>query len=328
MAVRIGFIGCGRVSENHCKAVRQCENAQLVAAGDIDEDLASLKAREWGVVALPCEKICSEDAIDAVFVLTPPSTHYFYVAKALAGGKHVLVEKPVSFSISEIKAMERMAKETGKICMPGHNYIYLPELMRGIKLVREGNIGKPIMMYMSEIYFMPPNLTRKYLGPTNEVLWHHIYLMLAYLGVPEKIHAFRSCFRHTDVPTGDEQVMVNVAYSDGALAHLFISWAAEDETSDPWTFKVKVLGTNGGLHFSRRDVVTSRENSRDYPLYQEMFEYEVDYFINKCILGGNQPLSSLRDAELTLHVLNAVKASLESGTARPVKIDESNPSEV
>lgn len=326
--VRVGFIGCGRVSENHYKAIKQCKNAQLVAVGDIDGNLADLRAQEWGVVALPCEKMCSEDAIDAVFVLTPLSTHYFYVAKALAGGKHVLVEKPVSFSISEIRAMERMAKEAGRICMPGHNYIYLPELTRGMKFVREGSIGRPVMMYMSEIYFMPPSLTHKYLGPTHEVLWHHIYLMLAYLGIPEKVHAFRSCFRHADVPTGDEQVMVNAIYSGGALAHLFISWATEDETSDPWTFKMKVLGTDGGFHFSRRDVVTGRESSRDYPLYQEMFEREVDYFINECILKGNQPLSSLRDAELTLCVLNAVKASLESGVARFVEAGHSNLDEV
>lgn len=321
MAVRVGFIGCGRVSENHYRAVKKCENAQLVAVGDIDVNLANLRAQEWGVVALPCEEICSEDTIDAVFVLTPPSTHCSYAMRALARGKHVLVEKPVSFSLSEIKALRRMAEETGKVCMPGHSYIYLPELERGMRLVREGNIGEPVVMYMSEIYFMPPDLTRRYLGPTNEVLWHHIYLMLAYLGLPERVQAFCGCFRHNDVPTGDEQVMVSAAYSNGTLAHLFISWATEDETSDPWTFKVKVLGTKGGFHFSRRDVVTGGGSSRDYPLYQEMFEREVNYFINECVLRGEQPLSSLRDAELTLYVLTAVKASLESGTAQFVKAE-------
>jgi len=325
MAVKIGFIGCGRVSENHYEAVRKCKNAQLVAVGDVDMDLARQRATEWGVSALSCDEICEKEEIDAVFVLTPPSVHYHYVVKALLGNKHVLVEKPVSFEVSEIRSMERMAQEKGKVCMPGHNYIYLPELRRGMELVRKGTIGKPAVMYAGEIYFMPPDLAHKYLGPTKEVLWHHIYLILAYIGVPERVCAFKSCFRNADIPSKDEQVMVNAMYSSGALANLFVSWAVEDETSDPWTFKVKVLGTAGGFHFSRRDVVSVKgEGSREYPLYQEMFDREVDYFVNECILRGSKPLSSLREAELALHILNAVETSLENGTVETVRTTDLN----
>jgi len=323
VAIKIGFIGCGRVSENHYEAVRKCKNAQLVAVSDIDMDLARWRATEWGVSALSCDEICEKDGIDAIFVLTPPSVHYHYAVKALLGHKHVLVEKPISFEMSEIRSMERIAENEGRVCMPGHNYIYLPELRRGMELVREGKIGKPAVMYTSEIYFMPPDLARKYLGPTREVLWHHIYLMLAYIGVPEKICAFRSHFRNADIPSRDEQVMVNAMYASGTLVHLFVSWAVEDETSDPWTFKVKVLGTAGGFHFSRRDVVSVKgEGSWEYPLYQEMFDREIDYFVNECILGGSKPLSSLREAGLTLHILNAIEASLENSTVETIRVDE------
>ncbi len=317
--VRIGFVGCGRVSENHYQAILQCKFAQLVAVSDIDRELAYSRAEEWKVTEVSCEEICERKDIDAIFVLTPAYTHFSYVEQALLNRKHVLVEKPISFDLLEVTEMERLARETERVCMPGHSYLYLPELQRAKKVIQEGEIGIPLMFYFTEIYLMPPELARKYFGPLNEVLWHHIYLMLAYLGVPQRVHAFKTSLHGKEISAEDEQVMVNVEYSDGALAHLGISWVLEDETSDPWTFKLKILGTDGGIHFSRRDLVNRTGSGKlpwEYPLYQEMFNCEVDYFINNCVIGGTPPLSSLKDAELTLRVLNAIKKSLRGGSAQ------------
>lgn len=322
--VRVGFIGCGRVSENHYRALSRCSNAQLVAVSDTNKELAQLKSKSWGVMELPCDEIYKKKDLDAIFVLTPSSTHFYYVEKALSNGKHVLVEKPVSFDLHEIKVMDDLAKKMGRTCLPGHSYLYLPELHRAKNSIQKGELGQPVLMYFSEIYFMPSELIGKYQGPTKEILWHHIYLMLAYLGIPHRIHAFKTCLRNEEIPTRDEQIMVNAEFDWGALAHLSISWALEDETSDPWTFKLKILGTNGGFHFSRRDLVSNTKNKClpwGYPLYEEMFEREVDYFVNECITKGNPPLSSLQEAWLTLSVLNAIKGSLESGNAQPVVIE-------
>ena len=74
------------------------------------------------------------------------------------------------------------------------------------------------------------------------------------------------------------------------------------------------MGTKGGLHFSRRDVIIKNEWGPEQelwyqPMYDEMFDKEVDYFINKAILAGQKPLSTLRDAAATMYVLDAVVAS-------------------
>ncbi|MDI3525067.1 MAG: hypothetical protein PWP42_317 [Candidatus Atribacteria bacterium] len=320
--IRVGFVGCGRVSDNHYQALLLCENAQLVAVSDLNREIARSKARKWKVDEMSCEEICERKDLDALFILTPPHTHFAYVERALLHGKHVLVEKPVSFELDEITRMRDLARMTGKVCMPGHSYLYLPELQRAKRIVQEGEIGMPLLFYFSEIYFMPPELARKYLGPLGEVLWHHIYLMLAFLGVPRRVHAFKTCLRRREIPTGDEQVMVNAEYASGALAHLCISWALEDETSDPWTFKLKLLGTDGGIHFSRRDVVSKTSNGKppwEYPLYQEMFNWEVNYFVNRCVLEGSSPPSSLVEAEWTLKILQAIQESLSSGCAQNVE---------
>ncbi|ABP68302.1 oxidoreductase domain containing protein [Caldicellulosiruptor saccharolyticus DSM 8903] len=321
--VRVGFIGCGRVAENHFEAIRKCENVRLIAVSDINEELAMKRAQQWGVVVCSPYEIYKRNDIDAIFVLTPFHTHFFYTFHALKEGKHVLVEKPVSMDPEEISQMAKVAQQVGRICMPGHSYIYLRELRRFKEIISSGSLGEPFTMFSSEIYYMPEELIEKYNGPLQEVLWHHIYLMIAYMGLPSKVCAVKGCFRKDKIPTGDEHLMVVAEFESGALAHIYLSWATEDETSDPWTFKIKVLCQKGGLHFSRKDIVKftpNREN--EYPLYQEMFDEEVDYFINQCIRKGKKPLSDLYDAYYTSWIINKIKEAVEEERVLRIDIKE------
>lgn len=271
------------------------------------------KAAHWGVTAVETpEQLLAMDSIDAVFVLSPTESHFTHAAMAIRQGKHVLVEKPVSYELEEIAELERLAKHHGLQCVPGHSYLYLPEISRMVRHMREGRIGAPYYLFMSEIYRMPEAYLARYHGPLREVLCHEIYIMLSLLGVPRKVQGFSSSFRSMPRST-EEQVVLNAEFAGGALAQILVSWVGEDETSDPWTFKIKVLGLDGGLHFSRRDAVTGtspQAASRDYPLYDEMFEGEVRYFIEECLLNGQKPPSSLREAYQTLQIMRAVEESI------------------
>ncbi|MGG4036546.1 Gfo/Idh/MocA family oxidoreductase [Paenibacillus cisolokensis] len=320
--VRIGFAGCGGVADLHAAAVMRCEAARLAAVSDLNGELAADKARRWGARAVSFEELCAAEDIDAIYILTPMETHVELAAQAMESGKHVLVEKPVSLDTEGIRRLIRLARERGVSCIPGHSYLYLPELARMKRLLGEGKIGRPLTMFMSEIYRMPDELVRRYHGPSIEVLCHQLYLMIAWLGVPKRLHAFGAAVRRELFPDGDEQLSVNAEFAGGALAHLHVSWAGHDETSDPWTFKVKLLGTEGGMHFSRRDQVGGGlEEQRDYPLYLEMFEQETDYFVRRCLLGGEPALSTMEDALLAMQLAEAVRRSFRNGTVETIEIE-------
>ncbi len=315
--VRVGFVGCGRVAENHRRALARCEQAELVTVSSRNVDRAKARAGNWGVEIIENpERMIASDSVDAVFVLTPTETHFSYAEMAIRNGKHVLVEKPVSYRLEEIEELERLARRFKVRCIPGHSYLYLPEIQRMIRYTAEKRAGRPFYLYMSEIYRMPEEYIQKYHGPLREVLCHEIYILLALLGVPTRVQGFSSRFRES-LRDSEEQVAVNLEFLGGALAHLFISWAGEDETSDPWTFKLKLLGLNGGFHFSRKDAVTEvfdRKPSWEYPLYDEMFEQEVRFFVNECILNQREPLSTLRDAWMALKIMLAVESSIQNKT--------------
>jgi predicted dehydrogenase len=302
------------VSDNHFRALCQCKRARLVAVSGGRIEHLKAKAASWGVTMVESpQELVALDSVDVVFVLTPTESHFRYAELAMRHGKHVLVEKPVSYSRDEVAELETLAKRHGVQCVPGHSYLYLPEMRRMVRYLKEQRIGRPFYLFMSEIYRMPEEYLGKYSGPLREVLCHEIYILLALLGEPRRVQGFSSAFRA--LPGGtEEQVALNAEFSGGALAHMFVSWAGEDETSDPWTFKIKLLGLDGGLHFSRRDAVTGtsgRGASPEYPLYDAMFESEVRYFIEDCLLGGRPPLSSLHDASRALRIMEAVEQSIE-----------------
>ncbi len=311
--IKVGFIGSGEVANNHYDAVRQCDRAQLVAVNDVDADLGRKKASDWGVDFRSSERLIHSSDIDVIFVLTPMATHFKCAKKALEQGKHVLIEKPVSLQIDEIQQLDQLSEKTGKVCMPGHSYLYLPELSRMQKAISEEAIGRLHYMFMSETYLMADEKVKKYNGPSTEVICHHAYVMIALMGIPRKIHSFGTCFRKEQFPSSDEQVVVNAEFENGALAQLFLSWAGFDETSDPLTWKLKVLGANGGMHFSRRDMVKGSQHvQRNQILYDEAFEREVDYLIKKCILQKRKPLSTMKNAAATMQIVNAIHSSIRN----------------
>ncbi len=315
--VGVGFVGCGRVAHSQFAALEPLPEAELVAVCDIDEERARQMAERWGARLYGCaEELMAADDVDVVFVLTPLPTHFALTREALARGKHVLVEKPVATTRDEVLELAALAERAGVVCMPGHSYRYLPELERLVRLTRQGEVGPPRALFISEIYHMPQELARKYNGPVQEVLTHHLDLAHALLGPPVQVQAFAGCFRGRDIPTGDEQVMINLAFAGGVLGHIFLSWAAEDETSDPWTFKVKLWAADGGLHFSRRDAVSAVRDGRPpwhYPMYDEMFQREVHWLVTRCLRDGAEPLSTMADAAEATRMLEAVKASLARG---------------
>lgn len=316
--VGIAFIGAGRVSENHFRALQRCKDGRLLGVFDIDKRRAEQCAQNWNTTTYETvDEVYLDQNVDAVFVLTPVEYHYEYTLKTLEAGKHVLVEKPVSFNPLEIRRMAQTAEKTGKACVPGHNYIYLPQFARTKRLIEKDLLGQICHMEMKEIYLMPETYIGHYHGVLGEVFCHPIYTMLYLLGSPSKVCGFATCFRSEQIPTGDEQVLVMAGFDSGPTASLMISWAFEDETSDPWTFKVKVLGTNGGSSFSRRDAVCGVSDGKppwEYPMYDESFEREVDFFVTQCVKKGKIPPSTLEDAFQTVRILDAIKKSISNGT--------------
>lgn len=320
--VGVAFIGCGMVSELHHLAVMGAEAARLVGVYDTNAERAATRARDWGARAYSSlEELLGDEDVAAVFVLSPAEHHREHALAALGHGKHVLIEKPVGDSVAEILEIAAAAKRAGRVAMPGHNYIYQPDLWRAQRLIQHGDLGRICAAWITYVIQHPEEIAAHYHGVVRQILTHHLYLLLYLIGRPVRLWATQQSL-HYERLTLEDQATIVAQMEDGSVAHLFASFAADDPTSDPWTFLVKVLGTRGGVSQSWRDAVFQRPlgtlNVAIAP-YEETYSYEVEHFITHCIGRGEEPRSTILDAARVQHLVEVAEQSIVSGAAITVE---------
>ncbi|MCU0317328.1 MAG: Gfo/Idh/MocA family oxidoreductase, partial [Fimbriimonadaceae bacterium] len=117
--LKIGLIGTGGIARGcHIPGyLSMPDDCEIVAACDIDLELAQKVAKEHGIAKATSDykEILADKEIDAVSITTPNKFHMGPTIDALKAGKHVLCEKPLAMNGEECRAMCRTAKDTGKI---------------------------------------------------------------------------------------------------------------------------------------------------------------------------------------------------------------------
>ncbi|MFO7946028.1 MAG: Gfo/Idh/MocA family oxidoreductase, partial [Armatimonadota bacterium] len=103
--VRIGIIGQGVIGHHHLEAALSCEYTELVAVADFYPERME-DARQAGVEKTYTsgrELIDNDDEVEAVILAMPSGVRTSLAFRALANGKHVLVEKPVANNAREVE---------------------------------------------------------------------------------------------------------------------------------------------------------------------------------------------------------------------------------
>lgn len=122
---------------------------------DVDADVASRAAARlgWEESATSWAAVLDRPDIDIVDIVTPPDSHEEIALAAMAAGKHVICEKPITNEAGGAVRMWQAAKEAGAVTQVAFNYRHTPALAYVHKLLRDGTLGKPLQLrisYMSE----------------------------------------------------------------------------------------------------------------------------------------------------------------------------------
>ena len=110
-AVRVGLVGCGKISQAYLTA--NYPNVTYTACADIDEARAGATAEAYGLEPMPVEQLLSDGNIQVVCNLTVPGAHAEISLAALERGKHVYAEKPFGLDREEGAAQLALADEKG-----------------------------------------------------------------------------------------------------------------------------------------------------------------------------------------------------------------------
>ncbi len=313
---KIAFIGAGDISLLHAEAIQYCPSATLVGLWSIDSDLNEEKSKLYDCrVYQSAEALVADNEVDAVFILTNLESHTQYATLAMNAGKHVLIEKPVAPSIEELETLKTCAAKNKVILCPGHNYIHEPSLHRSKELLESGKLGKLVAIYIHYHINHPEEVARRYPGVIRHILTHHSYILLYLAGTahsPTAVSAMKSIIHYKEFQ-GEDLALVNLQLKSGALAHFCADFAADDHSSEPWTFSVKVIGTDGATRFSYRDWIENKPgvvHSHTFSVYEWHIREEVRHFVEECIQKGATPLSTIDDAITAQKIIEGSEASI------------------
>ena len=109
MSIRLGIVGLGKIArDQHLGAIEATGGIELVA-------VASRNAALNGLASFnDIEELLSSDiVVDAVSLCTPPQGRFEQAKAALDAGKHVMLEKPPGATLSEVHALDALAKAKG-----------------------------------------------------------------------------------------------------------------------------------------------------------------------------------------------------------------------
>lgn len=144
MIKRILVVGCGSIGERHVRCFLRTGRVR-VAACDINADLLKKVAGEYQVSAFPdVKEALAAERFDGVVVCTPAHTHIEFALLALHAGAAVLIEKPLSTSLSGVSELKAEAARLKQFVAVAYVLHFAPSLAGAREFLRQGALGKPL----------------------------------------------------------------------------------------------------------------------------------------------------------------------------------------
>lgn len=141
-AIRVGLIGYGYASKTfHAPLISGTPGMTLAAVSSSDE---SKVLADWPVVKVVSEpgQLFSDPTLDLIVIPTPNDTHFPLAKAALEAGKHVVVDKPFTVTLSQARELDVVAKREGRLLSVFHNRRWDSDFLTVKALINEGLLGE------------------------------------------------------------------------------------------------------------------------------------------------------------------------------------------
>ena len=160
----------------------------------------------------------ADPRVDAVAIATPPGTHRDLAARAIAAGKHVLVEKPLAERYGDAEDLCERARAAGVRLMTDHTFLYTGAVEKLRALREAGDFGK--------VYYIDSVRVNLGLFQQSNVLWdlapHDVSIINYVLDeVPTSVALQLGACVHAKIP---DVAFLTMWYASGCLAHVHLSW--------------------------------------------------------------------------------------------------------
>lgn len=206
--VQIGIVGIGFMGMTHYKAMAQVKGGQVGAIVSRD---AKKRAGDWrgiqgnfgdsggeqDVSGIRCyatlDELLADPAIDLVDICLPTNLHVEASIRALAAGKHVLLEKPIAVALDAADQIVAAARQHQRQFMVAHVLRYFPEFRLVKQLVAAGEYGPVLAAHFKRIISRPawwaPEDLQRTGGPAIDLHIHDADFVQFLFGMPQAVSA-------------------------------------------------------------------------------------------------------------------------------------------
>ncbi|MFC5187243.1 Gfo/Idh/MocA family protein [Actinomadura harenae] len=355
--IRLGIIGCGRISDLHAQAYLDHPGATITAVADTDPGNLATRGAAWGVPESARHQdyrdLLARSDVDAVEVLVPHHLHAPITLDAMNAGKHVSLQKPMALSMDDATTMVKAGHDLGVTFKVFENFVFYPPVVRARELIENGEIGELLSIRVKSNPGWSPTAWDV---PAAASAWrideakcgggplvfddgHHKFAIAWYfLGLADRVHAF---IGSTMDGLLDAPSMVSWTHPDGQVGSLEVVYSpdlqlhTEQYAQDD---RVEITGTRGVIWITRGHgrmldvppVILYRDGETrgfsDMPTgWETSFLNSGRHFVD-ALLGGTAPsLTGEEGRDVLSFALAAQESSrtggpvsLASGDRRPV----------
>ena len=333
--LRWGILGAARINERLLPAIVEASNARLVAIasrrpGAAAQTLAQYAPHHQQNVQTydNLEALLNDPDVEAVYLPLANREHAEWALRAIECGKHVLCEKPMALTVSDVEAIQTAASKQKVTAMEGFMYRFHPQHARVLELIRLGTIGEVRSVRASYSFMMKPARLYRLIESVENgggAMWD--------IGC-YAIHSARMFFDENPVAVtamakyvesgADITTSGIIDFGAGKYAHFDFSFERARRC------EYEIIGTNGGIKCHTvwqlpGDVPVISWWTEDGRQCEERlpadnhFRLEIEHF-SACVLNGNEPTLSLDDAKANCQIIVAALQSAAQG--RVVKLAE------
>lgn len=345
MSVRVGIVGCGKITERASlpNLVNYKDKCTVTCLCDIKKEQALDKINKFNLVDVDIIKdykeLVARKDVDVVFVNTPNYLHEPVAVAAAKAKKHILVEKPITISLTAAKNMVNAAKKAGVYLMVEQTQRFDPVHAAAKKFIDTGKLGK-INMVRGRIGHGGPEywvggkegwFSNKKLSGGGAMIdvGIHILDLLRWLS-GKKVAEVCANIRTIEKPFPvDDNGQVLLRFDDGAIGEFEASW-----TTRPYEVMTWIYGEHGKIHTSigsdkpviARMATTGKGQDPNCILediYPEIgsgggWENAVHYFID-CVIKKEKPFINGEEGAKSMAVILAAYESAKKGSWVKVK---------
>ncbi|MBR4027700.1 MAG: Gfo/Idh/MocA family oxidoreductase [Lachnospiraceae bacterium] len=282
---KLGIIGTGRIAHRFVPEAGFVEGIEVVAVYNSRITSAEKFAEEFSIAYYTDNLEKLFEYVDAVYIASPHETHYMYAKRALEVGKHVLCEKPMTFSKIQVLELGILAQEKDLVLMEAIKTAYCPGFLALLEVAKSGKIGEIIDVEACFTKLVPINLRelsdKRYGGSFTEMGTYTLLPIVKLLGTDSKEVKFRSIKAITDV---DAYTKVFIDYGNAiATAKTGLGVKSEGQllisgtkgyilVPSPWWLTRKFE-----IHYEDPNHIEIYE----YPYEKDGLRYEIATFVEK-----------------------------------------------